>query len=154
MTDAILRQAMETALAHYWLQLLLVAACAVFSIRTCIKQGGDGDKYAALGILLIVIGLWTLFDTTIPLTREYAYQKIAVAEGVYNKSSRQGGGRYSRALGLETVTVETETHTLVLTTYPWNQGEFPAGTCSVIAYYTPDTEFLLHIEPLDTPSNP
>ena len=152
MTDSTALQAMETTLTHYWIQLPIVAAFAVFSIRTCVKEGRDGDKYAALGILLIVIGLWTLFDTTIPLTREYTRREIAIAEGVYNKSSRQGGGRHSRALRMETVTIETETQTLVLTTYPRNRGEFPVGTWSVIAYYTPNTEFLLHIEILDTAS--
>ena len=154
MTDSTVLQAMETALAHYWIQIFIVAACAIFSIRTCIKKGGDGDKYAALGILLIVIGLWTLFRTTIPLTLEYTRQEIVIAEGIYSKSEKQVGGRYSSASGLETVTLETEAETLVLTTYPWNQGEFPVGTISVIAYYTPDTEFLLHIEILDTTSNP
>ena len=146
MTDEVLQQALETALAHYWITIVVIALGAVFSIRTCIKEGGNGDKYAAIGILLIVIGIWTLFDTTIPLTREYQHQEILVAEGIYEKSKIQGGGRHSRALGLETVTIETETETLVLTTYPWNRGEFPEGTFPAVAYYTPDTEFLLHIE--------
>ena len=151
MNEELLRQAMESALAHYWIQLLIVAVCAVFSIRTCIKEGAKGDKYAALGILLIVVGLWTFFDTTIPLTKEYARQEIAVAEGIYDKSKRQGGGRYSRAAGLETVTVKTEMETLVLTTYPWNRGEFPDGTFPAVVYYTPNTEFLLRVEILNIP---
>lgn len=148
MTDEILLQAFETVLAHYWFTIVIIALCAVFSIRACIIEGGSdkGDKYAAIGILLIVIGIWTLFDTTIPLTREYQRQEIIVAEGIYEKSKIQGGGRHSRALGMETVTVKTETETLVLTTYPRNRGEFPQGTFPAVAYYTPDTEFLLHIE--------
>ena len=148
MTEEILRQALQSALAYYWSTIALTALCAVFSIRACLKEGGSskGDKYAGIGVLLIVVGIWTLFDTTIPLTREYARQEIAAAEGFYDKSERQGGGRYSRALGLETVTVKTGADTLVLTTYPWNHGEFPDGTYPATAYYTPDTEFLLHIE--------
>ena len=148
MTDAILRQAFESALAHYWLTVAVAALCAGFSIRACIKEGGTGkgDRYAALGILLIVIGVWTLFDTAIPLTREYRHQEITIVEGIYDKSQRQGGGRHSRAVGLETVCIRTKEETVVLTTYPWNDGEFPAGSFPVVAYYTPDTEFLLHIE--------
>lgn len=151
MTWALLQPAMETTLAHYWSQLFIVAICAFFSIRSCIRLGGEGDKYAALGILLIVIGLWTFFDTTIPLTQEYLRQEVAMAEGLYDKSERQVGGRYSRAAGLETVTVKTETETLVLTTYPWNRGEFPDGTFPAVVYYTPNTEFLLQMEILNTP---
>ena len=146
MTDDILLQAYESALAHYWITIVTIALAAAFSIRTCIKKGGDGDKYAALGILLILIGIWTLFDTTIPLTREYRHQEVMVVEGIYERSGNQAGGRYSRAAGLETVCITTECETIVLTTYPWNDGEFPKGSFPVVAYYTPDTEFLLHIE--------
>ena len=148
MTDEILLQAFETALAHYWITIVAVGLCALFSILACVKAGGTdkGDKYAALGIGLIVIGIWTLFDTTIPLTREYRYQEIIVAEGIYEKPKIQGGGRHSRAMDMETVYIKTESETTVLTTYPWNQGAFPEGTFPVVAYYTPDTEFLLHIE--------
>ena len=148
MTEEILRQAFETALAHYWLTIAVVGLCAVFSIRACIKEGGSdkGDKYAALGILLTVIGIWTLFDTAIPLTREYRQQEIMVVEGIYEKPSIQGGGRHSRALDMETVYIRTEHDTFVLTTYPMNNDAFPEGTFPAVAYYTPDTEFLLHIE--------
>lgn len=146
MTDEICLQALETALAHYWITIVVVALSAVFSIRTCIKEGGNGDKYAALGILLIVLGIWTLFDTAIPLTREYRRQEITVAEGIYENPAIQGGGRYSRAMDMETIYIRTESETIVLTTYPWNQGAFPEGTFPAVAYYTPDTEFLLHIE--------
>ena len=146
MTDEILQQAFETALAHYWITIIVIALGAVFSIRTCIKEGSKGDKYAALGILLIVIGVWTLFDTTIPLTQEYRLQEIVVVKGIYEKPEIQGGGNHSRALDMETVYIRTESETIVLTTYPRNQGSFPDGTFSVVAYYTPDTEFLLHVE--------
>ena len=146
MTDEILLQAFQTSLAYYWSTIAIITLCAAFSIRTCIKEGGNGDKYAALGILLIVLGIWTLFDTTIPLTQEYRQQKIVIAEGTYEKPAIQGGGRYSRAMNMETVYIRTESETTVLTTYPWNQNAFPDGTASVVAYYTPDTEFLLHIE--------
>ena len=148
MTNEILSQAFETALAHYWITVVVIAISAAFSIRACLKEGGSGkgDKYAALGILLIVIGIWTLLDTTIPLTREYRHQEITIVEGIYDKSQRQVGGRHSRAAGLETVCIQTGEETVVLTTYPWNDGEFPVGSFPVVAYYTPDTEFLLHIE--------
>lgn len=148
MTQDILQQAFQSALGHYWITIAVVALSAVFSIRACIKEGGTekGDRYAAIGILLIVIGIWTLFDTAIPLTREYRQQEVMVVEGIYEKTSRQVGGRHSRAAGLETVCIRTETETIVLTTYPWNDGEFPVGTFPAAAYYTPGTKFLLHIE--------
>ena len=147
MTDEILQQAFETALAHYWITIVVIALSAVFSIRACIKEGGTskGDRYAAIGILLIVVGIWTLFDTAIPLTREFRQQEVMVVEGIYEKSNRQGG-RYSRAMDMTTVCIQTENETIVLTTYPWNQDTFPDGTFPVVAYYTPETEFLLHIE--------
>ena len=148
MTKAILLEAYESALAHYWVTIAIIAIATVFSIRSCIKEGGTdkGDRYAAIGILLIVIGIWTLFDTAIPLTREYRQREFIVVEGIYERSGNQAGGRHSRAAGLETVCIETENKTIVLTTYPWYDGEFPKGIFPVVAYYTPDTNFLLHIE--------
>ena len=148
MTNEILQQAFKTTLIHYWLTIAVVVLCAVFSIRSCIKEGGTrkGDQWAATGILLVVLGILILFDTTIPLTKEYRRQEIMVVEGMYEKPKNQGGGRRNRAMDLETVYIETEDKTIVLTTYPWNNDAFPDGTVPAIAYYTPETKFLLHIE--------
>ncbi len=88
----------------------------------------------------------------VPFLKDYISHSIVQIEGIYTNSLGNKSASPSSRLGMYSVTIKNECEELALTTCPLSGKNFPIGKYQVVAWYLPNSQYLVHIEIVNSQS--
>ncbi len=138
---------------YYLAEILLLFLCIFFCIREVLKNHPGSDRFGYLTIALTVLTVIQLCSA-VSFLQDCLGGNISTAQGIYKNPLGAVSKSPSSMIGMDSVTLIQDAQEFHLTTYPFNEDRFPAGSYEVIAYYTQKSEFLLHIEIISNITEP
>lgn len=142
--------AMKKAFIYYLVRIITLILLGIgWTVIAKQRKHSTHQDGMLLLLLCIAIVIYTVVNF-VPFAAEYGAQSIIETEGIYT-SVAQPKGTANSIVGIYSVTLDTDSGKLNLSTAPFKKDLFVEGSCYVKAFYLPRSKTLLHMEVIDAP---
>lgn len=144
-----IQSAMNRTLIYYIAMIIIIVALALLCF---LKHKSNKMTWIGIGLCFALIVYIFLF---VPFISDYIHGNVVETVGYYEYELAGKSNSLGNAIGMITVTLQTDGETLNLTTAPGKRDLFELpGKPYVKAYYLSSSKILLHIEVLELNSSP